>query len=469
MKVPTHLSAASALRAWLICPLVTMTIAAWSPNVVAQPSPPPAGITVADFWFRPSLELRTRGEYEYRPADTSPFRAPVLTGISGGSLTVPHRWVAHERSRLGLQIERGPLLANLVIEDARVAGTSSSNVPSTTAVHSAFVELHTYELAPSFVRLGRQEVTLGEGRLVGVSDWSLTPRSLDAVRARWVARQFDVEVLAALLSAPGALAPEYTSFDKGQNARGGTGAELYALTLGGHFDPLLQGEVTGLARIARTPLPDDLAPSDTLAWDARLHGELGGITYSAEGVYEVGRVGIPGGHRPLSAWAATARVDWQTSWVLRPKWALSGSYASGGGGPATEELHRFDPLLPDSRSGLGQMGLYAWSNIIEGAFTVRSAPTDELTITLGYRHVRLADSRGAWFSASLFPIGQNSANGASFLGHELDAAVTYSPLDVLSISGGYGAFITGRGARAILESGARVLSAAFLQVRLAVP
>ena len=361
------------------------------------------------------------------------------------------------------------MLANLVIEDARVAGTSGGNVPGTTAVHSAFVELHTYELTPSFVRLGRQEVTLGEGRLVGVSDWSLTPRSLDAVRARGSRAKFEVEALAAILSAPGALAPEYTSFDKGQNARGGTGAELYALTLGGHFDPLLQGEVTGLARIARTPLPDEIYPQRHPRLGRAPARRMGGISYSAEGVYELGRVGIPGGHRPLSAWGATARVDWQTSWVLRPKWALSGSYASGGDGPANEELHRFDPLLPDSRSGLGQMGLYAWSNIIEGAFTVRSAPTDDLMITLGYRHVRLADSRGAWFSASLFPIGQNSANGAAFLGHELDTAITYSPLDVLSISGGYGAFVTGRGARAILESGARVLSAAFLQVRLAVP
>jgi hypothetical protein len=87
--------------------------------------------------------------------------------------------------------------------------------------------------------------------------------------------------------------------------------------------------------------------------------------------------------------------------------------------------------------------------------------------------VRLADPAGAWFAASLLPVGQNRQNVEPFLGHEIDAMIGYAPYDGLVVSGGYGALVTGDGARAILAGGAdrgpRLLSAAFLQLSLAAP
>jgi len=97
--------------------------------------------------------------------------------------------------------------------------------------------------------------------------------------------------------------------------------------------------------------------------------------------------------------------------------------------------------------------------------------------------VRLADPRDAWFTASLFPVGQNRQNDDALLGHEIDAMISYAPYDdpgrsptggdALMVSAGYGAFITASGARAILSgqpSGdPRILSAAFVQVSAAAP
>ena len=136
-------------------------------------------------------------------------------------------------------------------------------------------------------------------------------------------------------------------------------------------------------------------------------------------------------------------------------------------------MRAFDLILPDARSGLCQMGLYAWSNILDAAFTVVGSPTDEIRFSLGYRYVRLADPRGAWFSATLAPVGQNVENDAAFLGHELDGAVSLTPLDSVTVRAGYGALITGEGARAVLSGsksgGPRLLSAAFLQVEVLAP
>ena len=78
------------------------------------------------------------------------------------------------------------------------------------------------------------------------------------------------------------------------------------------------------------------------------------------------------------------------------------------------------------------MGLYAWTNVLDAAFAVTVAPTEEITVALDFRHVRLAEARGAWFAASLAPIGQNPNNDSTLLGNEIDAAVTYTPVDALA-------------------------------------
>jgi hypothetical protein len=445
----------------------------------AQPTKPPDGIAVGDFWFRPRVEVRLRGEYDHDPVATS-GEVPVLGTALGMPLGVTHQWVVHERTRVALTVDRGPLAASVVVQDARIAGfpspvgTLSSSGAATTSFHVAYLEAHTPESHPSFVRIGRQEIALGEGRLLGVSDWLLTPRSLDAARARWVTRQFDFDALAAILAPPGAVPPEYDVPTSSEAINdGGTGAQLYGLAATLHLDPLLHGQLAGLGRVVRSPYPASLTPSDTLVLDARAFGDRAGLSYSAEVAYELGHLALVGGNRDIRAWAATGHADWQTGWPLRPMFSLGGSFATGEDGTPTSPTQRFDPMLPDARAGLGQMGLYAWSNVLDAAFTTSFAPVDEFTFAVAYRYVHLADSRGAWFTASLLPVGQNPKNDDPFLGHELDASVTYAPLDGLALSAGYGAFVTGGGARAILsgrpDSGPRLLSAAFLQASFAAP
>jgi hypothetical protein len=446
----------------------------------AQAASPPDGVSVGDFWFRPRIELRPRAEYYNHPVATTGVEIPVLGTTLGTPDPLTHQWVISSRSRLGLSVERGYLLGNVVIQDARVAGVPSaasvdrSEVFSSLSFSSAYIELRSLESGAAWARIGRQEVQWGEGRLLGISDWATTPRSLDAARLHLTLRQFDFEALGALLAPPGAVPPEYRIQADAAGGGGGTGAQLYGVDAVGRFDPLLQSELTGLARIAREPLEaTSLTPSDTFVLDARLFGDRGTIAYSAEVAYEAGRLAILGGSRNFSAWGTTAHVDWQTNALWRPKLILSTSYASGDSGNLTGKLHRFDPILPDVRAGLGQMGLYAWTNVLDAALAVVATPAEDFTFAMDYRHVRLADAHGAWFAASLAAVGQSSSNDSTLLGNEVDAEVTYTPIDALAVTAGYGALVTGEGARTILsgnpETGPKLLSAAYLQLRLSAP
>jgi hypothetical protein len=278
---------------------------------------------------------------------------------------------------------------------------------------------------------------------------------------------FDFQALASILSPPGAIPPE----DPGAAAGAGSGAQLYGLDAVAHIDPLLEVEILGLARIARNPLPATLLPSDTYVMSLRAFGQYDAWSYGVEGALELGRVGVVGGRKKLVAGAATAHVDWQLGAPLEPKVSLSGSYASGGDGAGA--MHRFDPILPDDRAGLGQMGLYAWSNIVEGALTAGIAPFDDARVRAGYHNVRLANAGAPWYAASLALIGQDETRTNATLGHEVETAITYDVAPALELELGYGAMFTGSKARAIqrtpTQAAPKVLHAALLQATLTAP
>jgi hypothetical protein len=134
---------------------------------------------------------------------------------------------------------------------------------------------------------------------------------------------------------------------------------------------------------------------------------------------------------------------------------------------------RFDPILPDDREGVGPMGLYAWSNIVDLGGDIAVKPIDELVASIGYRYVALASAEDRWSTAALVPVGAAPNNEARPLGHELDAALTLVPWDPIEFGAGYGLFIFGEGAKAILESahrgGGEVSHWAYVQARIHAP
>ncbi|MGH7295976.1 MAG: alginate export family protein, partial [Polyangiaceae bacterium] len=140
---------------------------------LAQVAPPaPETLSVGDWKLAPVVEVRMRGEYR-----------KDLDGKDRGLLT--------ERVRLGVEVSRGAVEGRVVLQDARVwdIGTAGDVLPgpaplALTGVYEAWGEAHTSGAQPSFVRIGRQAITWGEGRLLGASDWSPAGRSLDAVRGR---------------------------------------------------------------------------------------------------------------------------------------------------------------------------------------------------------------------------------------------------------------------------------------------
>jgi hypothetical protein len=411
--------------------------------------PAPETLSIGDWKLAPVLEARVRGEYRHDLPDDD-------------------RGLLTERARIGADAARGPVEARVVLQDVRTwdltAGQPYILGPAfgpVTGVYEAFGEAHTDSVHPSFVRVGRQAVTWGEGRLLGVADWSPAGRTLDAVRGRLVVGDGAFELLAASLSDPAQL-----------------GLSTYGELLGARgewaFDPLLQVEVYALVRYAQQNPDQSLEKTvlgSTYTAALRVHGARDGWRYGVEGAYQVGRVHDLDEDR--AAWAAAGHVAYELEHVLlTPALRLGAAYASGDDGGST--YHQFDPLLPDVHVWHGAMDAFTWSNEIEGNARASIVPWTDAAAYVEYRYARLAQAGGAWRTDYLTTVGQAPANTQEELGHEVDAWLTWRPWVPVELSAGYSVLVLGDGAKAVLAaamppSTPSVAQFAWLQAGVRVP
>jgi hypothetical protein len=395
-----------------------------------EAAPAPEAIAVGDWQLAPVAQVRARGEYRY---DVDRLNKGLLV----------------ERARLGVDALRGALEARVVLQDARAMTVAESVAPvagpqptAVTGAFEAWAEAHTSSVTPSFLRVGRQPVRWGEGRLLAVADWSPTARSLDAVRGRLTVGDAAFEVLAAALVDPETSA----SLDNY--------AELFGARAEWAIDPLFAVEVYGLARIAQgnpAANADHSVRGETYTGSGRLHGQAQAFAWGAEGAYQFGRATDL--HANRSAWAAAAHVSYAFEHaVLVPRLQVGGAYASGS--DDASPVHRFDPLLPDVHVWHGAMDFFAWSNEWEANALVAIAPWTDALASVQYRYASLARPGDAWISGYLQTIGLAAGNGRSELGSEIDATLKWSPWVPVELAVGYSMLVLGGGARAILAASA---------------
>jgi hypothetical protein len=472
-----------------------------TPALAQSPPASPTTIPIGDWLLSPTLEIRSRGEYWRDPVELG--GGANLGALGNGNTFAPRvrdAGGAFERTRLGLGADKGALRAQLTLQDSRAWGTpyptatlggTTTLAPSLAAFgpYEAYVEAHTSEETRStYLRVGRQAVVWGDGRLLGNSDWSPAPRSLDAIRGHVAVGHFDFEILAAILDSP---TPASAAFGQSIGAAPLAGTELFAAQAAWTIDPLLVLQAFGFARVAHsgegnTDLPRSfaLAAADGNTYTAalRVAGDKSGWRYALEGAYQAGTApDLPAGGVNRSAFAGAAYVSKRLERVaLTPTIRLGGAYASGDDGNGTYK--QFDPLLPDTHVLHGAMDVFAWSNEIEGNARVTIVPVAETSVSVEYRYAQMANAGGEWLDAYLLSVGHVAGNTSTSLGHEFDAAFTWRPWTALDLVAGYSLYLLGDGARTILAAEGRgavgadgtadpsgVAHYAYLQATLRVP
>lgn len=430
-----------------------------------------AAVRVGDVLVTPRLEVRARGEYRRAAPDLGGYQAPLAL-----SPPVRDAMTVAGRTRAGVRASYESLAAVVTLQDARVYGSGypaasglASRGGEAIGLYEAYGEVRTVEGERSFLRIGRQAMAWGEGRLLGRADFSPTGRAFDALRGRVaVGSRVAFEGLVAALSPAHPAGSSFASTSGPTRLGGG----LFGARAELHAARLLRFELYGLGRVvgagagpaAASRFMAARADGELVTVALRTSGADGPVDYAVEGAAQRGRArALAGDARTIEAWGAAGHVGYRVeSFLGSPTFRLRGAYASGDDGRGrTKQL---DPLFSDVQAHHGMMDLFAWSNLMEGGGEIAVEPAARSEVRVAYRALATARRGGEWIGSYLEPVapltappGQppSAASDGRGLGHMVEAAWVARPWEPLEVRVGYSLLVLGRAARAAMGRAGR--------------
>ena len=325
---------------------------------------------------------------------------------------------------------------------------------------------------PVTLKVGRQELIYGEGRLVGNAYWLNIPHTFDAVKLRYQDAFFGVDLFAANLV--------YVSQDHFE-----TGNPQDTLS-GAYFDfpGLMKENVTELYVFARNvsrgivtdnwshvPAPFRFtAPQDTYTFGYRTKtkpGAYGPWDYGIEAMWQLGDRTAVFPATTVAAAKAAPRLD-QDAWAfilqgsytwkdvpMTPKLGAIISWASGDGNSADKKSETFQNLLPSNHGLYGMMDLTSLQNIEDYRLSFSVKPSKTTSIALDAHQQYLENTHDYWYNVAGVPRntpGATPGSGKGFginpsysanLGQELDIIGGWTVTRGVLLEGGVGEFFKG--------------------------
>ncbi|HEY1087461.1 MAG TPA: alginate export family protein, partial [Archangium sp.] len=333
----------------------------------------------------------------------------------------------------------------LEFQDVRGWGTetNTTTVMPNTGLHQGFVDV---KLTDFFdLRVGRQELSYGEDRLIGNLDWAQAARAFDGVFFRVTASKYvTLDGFGMLLSPPsfmtatsnGARFHNSGSYFTGLYARGRFGkAGVDVYTLGLLEDP-------GSAALGARH------DNNRLTVGARGFGTVGWLSLLGEAAFQTGKSCTPACVQgetddTVLAVAMAARATVTLPIVTAPYVSGEFSAASGDGTPRDGTDNGFHQLFPTGHIHLGYMDYVGWQNVVAGRGTIGFRPLGA-HVWLDVWHFAAWDPRGAWYAAngSVFVAADPTRTNAT-MGTEVDLSVTVPLNPYFAIAGNVSMFFPG--------------------------
>jgi Alginate export len=437
-----------------ICAAVVSDVAAQptASTESASPRPQYQSLRYEEDWS--ALRDRSLRTDFWDPVKYIPLRNDSWSLSLGGEGRVRYEAVRNAAFGAGPQDQNGYLLQRYLVHADLVAGrhvrvftevqsgleTGRTGGPRPTdedrlEFHQAFVELTTGRSPRSLtVRVGRQEVAFGSGRLISASEGRNVRQSFDAVRPIVRLGSWTWNAMLARLVAvePGIFddsqLPGHTfggfGVTRTSPTRPETGTSGYYLRLQRRIAPFEQGVATETRH--------------TLG--SRTWGRWGGGDYNYEAILQWGSFG----GAPIRAWALAT----DTGYVVRSsRWpsriAIRADLTTGDRRPEDPALQTFNPLFP-STAYSGRAGLVGPANSIDVTPGVRVVPTRRLTVTIDHAWFWRHSVHDALYGIAVNVVRPGSESRARDVGRQLTAQVDCRVDDHLTLVVTGTAFFTGR-------------------------
>ena len=297
----------------------------------------------------------------------------------------------------------------------------------------AYVELGDSEKSTG-LRVGRQELAFGSERLVGMSNWSNTSRSFDAVRGTLHRGHFRLDAFAASV----------VVLHDGEVGMHRAGNNLHGLY--GGLEDLIPGSVIEpyffwrLAPAGQTEIGSG-GKLDSKTIGVRWKGMVRTIDY---GIDIVGQTGSEGANN-IRARATHVVIGYTLpGGLLRPRFLAEYNYASGDHDPKDRTLGTFDQLYPTVHDKYGLADQFGWQNLQHVRAGIELHVSSKWMLSGKYNSFWLADAHDFLYSSRSGPIVRRAdGSGGRFVGQEPDVSALYTLSKGIRCGAGFGYVLPG--------------------------
>ena len=412
----------------------TLLVLAWPAGAGAQeqaPKPEPTGLEKLSpdwpSWLKVNVLYRGRVE--------------ALRPVVGAD--APYDGYYLNRLRLSVGVRPTSWLQVVgQIQDAEAMGHQASPPPRTMAggfdLRQGYVEVGRKGPWGVLIAGGRQEFSLGDGRLIASPDWGNSSRTFDMGKvSAWIpGLRLDVFRAAAVDVDPA----RFDRVKPGEYVWGGY-ASMDRLPWLSAMDVYGFQKATSVA----TGELGSRGDGRVSTFGTRLSARIGaGISADFEGALQRGRLAADS----VAAWAVHAGIAWTAArQPLKPRLAVEYSHASGDRGARDGRRTTFDQVYASNHAKYGLADLVGWRNMQAVTAKLDIAPSKQLKVTGAVNRLWLATVADAWYGSSGSKVVTNVKATSRDIGWEPDVLGTYAVSKEMTLGAGVAVLLPGGYAR----------------------
>jgi hypothetical protein len=372
-------------------------------------------------WMTLDMELRGRTEEQTSLGYVSgKDRLYELTRVWGGMTVVPTDWVTFYAQFMDLHA------LGLPLQD------TAANMRDTFDLRQGYLDFH---YKPVQLVVGRQELRIGDERVVGISDWTNTSRTWDGAYMRIG----NVDQLNIFTTSVVTVHP--TSLDTHGAGLTFHGVHAKLTTWVPHTDiepfvlvralPRVTSQQGAIGSETEATFGSYYQTKLPFGFDSSGTGDLQRGSYSNDSIH-TGAAIIRGGY-------GTKRLPWQ------PHLEVEYDYATGNSHTNADRIGTYDQQYPSNHNAFGLVDLFGFQNIKQDRLNLQLTPRSNLLVLFQGGSLHAATTHDSIYSGAGTSLIAAPTGGfkSDDIGSEFDASAKYIYHKSLVTNIGVGHFFPG--------------------------
>ena len=293
-------------------------------------------------------------------------------------------------------------------------------------VHQAFIEYKPEGKNTYILRMGRQEINFGDGRLIGKNDWSNIGRSFDALRLIMRSVGFRCDILLAKVAHGPILADDF----------------LYGIYYTKYFGKSLADfYFIGAKEKRGSAIPTNDRNIYNLGFRIDLNSNT--INFKTEALYQMGRLGLDARANSIGISAYGLASDFK--FKMGKKWygGVNLTIGSGDDDPSSGDVKTLQIIYPNQHKFLGFLDILGWSNTKTLGIYLGLKLNEYSEMKFTFHNMEIMNKNDYWYGYDGQPYGAGIAGETSLIGREFDFSYKRTMAEYLDIQIGGALMIPG--------------------------